>query len=354
MSSLETGLRGGAIALLILLAITGWRDAWREPAARLTVLFDLCAIAYLIESAPGVAFVTPPWIAPIRILSMATPAVFLHWAGATFDDFYVPRWWRWMPFAAMAAISAWAILSDWTLAWRAARIAAFALIVGGLWRTLAGRDVDLDEPRRRFRLILAIAVGTWIAVLTALSAAANEAVRAAAGIVTAGGVLALALSAALLRLRVELRAVAAREGAAPTAIRLPAAAPEDAVDPAEGAWLERLAALMERERVYREEGFSLARLAQHMKIPEYRLRRLINQRLGQRNFVSFVNGYRLADTMAALADPAQREVPILTIALDAGFQSIGPFNRAFKAHTGQTPSEFRRARLEGMQAKAAV
>jgi len=38
-------------------------------------------------------------------------------------------------------------------------------------------------------------------------------------------------------------------------------------------------------------------------------------------------------------------VPILTIALDAGFGSIGPFNRAFKTHTGLTPTEYRRARL---------
>ena len=35
-------------------------------------------------------------------------------------------------------------------------------------------------------------------------------------------------------------------------------------------------------------------------------------------------------------------VPVLTIALDTGFQSIGPFNRAFKAHTGLTPTEYRK------------
>ena len=33
---------------------------------------------------------------------------------------------------------------------------------------------------------------------------------------------------------------------------------------------------------------------------------------------------------------------MLTIAMDAGFQSIGPFNRAFKAATNLTPTEFRR------------
>src|ERR1700722_18868797 len=273
MSFFETGLRGGAIALLAVLAITGWRDGRREPAARLTVLFDLCAIAYLIESAPAVAFAAPLWIVPVRILSMATPAVFLHWAVASFDDFYVPRWWRWLPFAAMAAIAAWAILADWTIAWRIARVAAFALIVAGIWRILAGRDADLVEQRRRFRLVLAIGVGLWIGAITALSAAASEAVRASAGVVTIGGVLVLALAAALLRLRVE-QGETIRAATVPAAIGPPApvVVPTDHDDPQERAWLDRLAALMERDRIYREEDFSLARLARRMNIPEYRLR----------------------------------------------------------------------------------
>ncbi len=42
-------------------------------------------------------------------------------------------------------------------------------------------------------------------------------------------------------------------------------------------------------------------------------------------------------------------MPILTIALDAGFGSIGPFNRAFKAHTGLTPTEYRRGHLGGTE-----
>jgi AraC-like DNA-binding protein len=49
--------------------------------------------------------------------------------------------------------------------------------------------------------------------------------------------------------------------------------------------------------------------------------------------------------MAALADARKRELPVLTIALTAGFQSIGPFNRAFKAATGLTPTEFRKQKL---------
>jgi AraC-like DNA-binding protein len=55
---------------------------------------------------------------------------------------------------------------------------------------------------------------------------------------------------------------------------------------------------------------------------------------------------------AASGFPDQRDVPVLTIALDAGLQSIGPFNRAFKADTGMTPTEFRRNALARPQAGA--
>jgi AraC-like DNA-binding protein len=77
---------------------------------------------------------------------------------------------------------------------------------------------------------------------------------------------------------------------------------------------------------------------------------VINEGLGHRNFNAFLNRYRIDEAKAALADPSQKDVPVLTIAMDAGFQSIGPFNRAFKADTGVTPTEFRRLAF----AKAAV
>jgi AraC-like DNA-binding protein len=116
----------------------------------------------------------------------------------------------------------------------------------------------------------------------------------------------------------------------------------------DAALLTALRKLIDRDKVYREPDLSIASLAQKLDIPEYRLRRLINEQLGHRNFSAFVNGYRLAEAETALGDPAQGGVPVLTIALDAGFGSIGPFNRAFKAHTGLTPTEYRRARLDGV------
>jgi AraC-like DNA-binding protein len=100
--------------------------------------------------------------------------------------------------------------------------------------------------------------------------------------------------------------------------------------------------LMGDERIYRHDNVTIGTLATKLAIPEYRLRRLINQRLGYRNFNVFLNEHRIAEAKAALADPSQAEVPVITIAMDAGFQSLGPFNRAFKAITGVTPTEYRR------------
>jgi AraC-like DNA-binding protein len=77
------------------------------------------------------------------------------------------------------------------------------------------------------------------------------------------------------------------------------------------------------------------------------MRQLINEGLGYRNFNAFLNHYRISEAKAALADPEQVEVPVLTIAMDTGFQSIGPFNRAVRAETDMTPTEFRRLAMAG-------
>jgi AraC-like DNA-binding protein len=106
--------------------------------------------------------------------------------------------------------------------------------------------------------------------------------------------------------------------------------------------LDALMRLMSNERIYRHEGITIGTLATKLRVPEYKLRRLINQELGHRNFNVFLNNHRIEEAKAALADPSQAEVPVITIAMDAGFQSLGPFNRAFKATTGVTPTEYRR------------
>lgn len=126
--------------------------------------------------------------------------------------------------------------------------------------------------------------------------------------------------------------------------RRPAAlAPAAARWAADDAALARLEALLTNERIYREPDLTPARLARRVAVPEYRLRRLILERLGFRNFNAFLHAHRIAEVRAALENPDQRQTPILTLALDAGYQSVNTFNRAFREATGATPSVFRQA-----------
>jgi AraC-like DNA-binding protein len=142
-----------------------------------------------------------------------------------------------------------------------------------------------------------------------------------------GGLLLLGLAVAVLRVQPQILRPA----------RMPAeAAP--ALDPRLG---ERLRELIERERVYREEGLTVSGLAQRLGSQEHRVRQLVNSQLGFKNFNAFLHHYRVRDAQRALCDPSQRHRSVAEIAYEVGFASLGPFNRAFKEMTGQTPTEFR-------------
>jgi AraC-like DNA-binding protein len=95
------------------------------------------------------------------------------------------------------------------------------------------------------------------------------------------------------------------------------------------------------QHVHRDGELTVASLARNLAMPEYRLRKLIHEELGYRNFNALLHDYRIAEASRDLADPAKNSLPILTIALTVGYNSINPFNRAFRDAKGMTPSAFR-------------
>jgi AraC-like DNA-binding protein len=217
---------------------------------------------------------------------------------------------------------------------------------------LAGRATDLVEGRRRLRAVFAIATALYTLLIVASDwlwpgglSVASLSLANAVGLISV--IFLFAVLDSLPSIGQPLVPAAVRAG--PTqSLTIDVRAPASLTGP-DAALLAALRKLIDYDKAYREPDLSIASLAQKLDIPEYRLRRLINERLGHRNFSAFINGYRLAEAEAALGDPAQAGVPILTIALDAGFGSIGPFNRAFKAHAGLTPTEYRRAHIGGAQ-----
>lgn len=98
-------------------------------------------------------------------------------------------------------------------------------------------------------------------------------------------------------------------------------------------------------KLYREAGLTISGLAKKLNMPEYRLRSFIHKQLGFRNFNAMLHKYRIEDASEALSDQENQNVPVLTIALSVGYQSITPFNNAFREIKGVTPSEYRKQHL---------
>jgi AraC-like DNA-binding protein len=234
---------------------------------------------------------------------------------------------------------------------------ALLCVLFGIWHALAGRAADLVEWRRQFRLEFALCTALYIVlVIGSQWLWPGTLGKAPFSLINAFGLIALTFLFFMLgpsRFIKEGEAPGASQGGPVRTINSDPPPPPPATGQ-EAALLDALRTLMEVGKAYREDALSIASLSRRLGVQEYRLRRLINGQLGHRNFSAFVNSYRLAEAAAALADSGQAEVPVLTIALDAGFGSIGPFNRAFKAHTGLTPSEYRRAHLGGAQAASPI
>ena len=339
-SSIDWALRGGTCALVLLIAAALLRDYGRLVAARLGALFAVGTGAYAITSVAGFSPHLGAWAIPLLALSAGNNVVFWTLAASLFDDGFRLRWWHvalWLLLVAAGTVAC--FLSAPALG-LALTLSSFAFAGLAMAQALASWRADLVEGRRRLRLFVVGASSLYIG-LTAMAQLLGvpRSAPEGASLAGAGGLLAIAgiVAWSLLRVGRTQSLFPALEDAPQ-----PSEQPSAPTEPADQGLVAALGRLMTAERAHRQDGLTIGTLAQQLGLPEYRLRRLINQALGYRNFNSFVNHYRIAEVKAALADPRQSEVPVLTIALDAGFSSLGPFNRAFKAETGMTPSEYRR------------
>ena len=61
-----------------------------------------------------------------------------------------------------------------------------------------------------------------------------------------------------------------------------------------------------------------------------------------KNFYTLVNDYRIEEVKRRLEDPRYRNLTILAIAYDSGFNAKSSFNTIFKEQTGMTPSEYQK------------
>jgi AraC-like DNA-binding protein len=329
-------------AILGLLALWTWmllRDHRDVLAARLAVVMNLTIACHVLTTFPANE-IPPPvdWV--FELGSVTVPAAFWLFARAWFNDEHRIGWLSWAAIPWSMALVTMVILTFdergplFEVLAVLLRASMFAFALAGLWTAWRGRAGDLVEGRRRFRLSLVVGAGAFVVLTNFVEVLVYRDVLGDhwRSFVEIGiALLTFSFCAAMFGVR------QADLLGPPQRLESRSAPALDPSDPLTA----RLKAFMLEERPYRDESLTIAALAAKLGEQEYRLRRLINGMLGNRNFAQFLNGYRLDEVRAALADPAQREVPILTIALDAGFGSLGPFNRAFREAEGMTPSEYR-------------
>lgn len=315
------------LALLFFLLV---RDHRADRSAQASIFFIAASLSHtLLPLLPTGSLLR----LPVFLMGTLVAGSFWLLAKVHFDDDFRLGV-RHLALLAGSALVAWACAPGTAPLQRLLpTVVGLAFAVHALLTVYVGRRSDLVVSRLRLRYFVLWSTGTYIFAKLILDAlvGGSPLQAPAEGIADlVRGLLALGLVAASLRVRSDL-------------LRPPRVDPEAPVlDPRLAEALHRL---VEVERVFREEGLTIGGLAQRLNVHEYKVRQLINDQLGFKNFNAFLNHYRVRDAQRLLADPETRHRNVAEVAYEVGYRSLGPFNKAFKDTTGQTPTEFRTARL---------
>ena len=347
MPSLETALRLIVIGQELLIAAIFLSGSGARAARVSGALLVLSVAGYLYNSDMLLRGSIPALLPAVMLLAMMAPYCLWAFARAVFES---PGPKRWVTFLFLSiGIAVWGIFvardtfgETWVnIANVFMHIISLVIVLHALRLTLSGRPDDLIERRRSFRLFFVVIVSFQVTAvllveLTLGGAAPPRWLELTNIIIIA--VLTLGLAIPMLRLNAEffeLKASADSDRQQDEISKLGAA---------DSVLRKKLLQRMD-DGHYRETGLTIRGLSEQLNYPEHQLRRLINGHLGYRNFSAFLNDYRIHEARIQLVDPERARTPVLTIALELGYASLGPFNRAFKAKTNMTPTEYRETNL---------
>jgi len=328
----------GASLLLLILLLAG--DARRSIKVALGGLL-ISAIAYLINSS---LYLGPdrPVRSFVDLASMFTPFWTWLFGRRLFEREPQPRlFWS---VAAVLLVSWYAgnfVRATDDIGFYVSHFVSLALVVDLVRVAIVDRSDDLIEKRRVIRLWLPMLVAAQTGGVLLFETVVGRAIPyPSVQFANALLILALTLFAGLALLRTDPELLVETESDQ----RQPPT-PDD-MSPQEQVLNDRLNTCM-ADGYYRTVGLTIAGLADQLGVPEHRLRALINRRLGYRNFSAFLNRHRIVEACAILSDRDKVDLPVLTIAMDLGYNSLPTFNRAFRAEKGMTPTDYRRQQIAG-------
>lgn len=103
---------------------------------------------------------------------------------------------------------------------------------------------------------------------------------------------------------------------------------------------EKIKIYLENEKIYLDKNLTLDELASKLCWSRHQMSFVINNGLGM-SFFELLNVYRVKESLTIFANPDCRSMKIDQIADMSGFNSRAAFYKAFKNHTGKTPTEYR-------------
>lgn len=333
-----------AISQLLLLALIYLAYYRKLLLGRLMVLYSVCLISYILAILPEVNEGPVYLDNLLGVMAIAAPS--LLWIITRYLFVDSPR----VHPAIWGLIVAYMVLRSigivmgpqedglqfWLLIF-VPQVIMLGFASHVVYMAVRGLGSDLVEPRRKLRVPFAITMGAIVAIIVGSGFFYLGIAWVYSVYIGAIFICILFFNLATFRLHRDSPQLIdmTPEGAVPS---LNSRISEKDKDK---PLIDRVHAAMESGRLYAQTGLTIGVLAHAVSMPEYRLRKLINQRLHYRNFNQYLNQYRISEAARRLQDPEETHIPISSIALDVGYSSLSSFNKAFKESHGVTPSIYR-------------
>lgn len=335
-----------AVSQLLFMAIAYVLYYRKLMLGRLMSLFSLGLMSYIFlitASGPSNAIFTQLF----RIGAILTPALLWVISRHLFQDNtrIRPAFWGLVATYVCIRVAGGALYpgglpasgAAWWLFGLVPQVTMVLLATHAIYLALRNKADDLVEPRRQIRVPFVVIMGTLIMVILLsgfISPAINNDIRTV--YIALIFLCVLALNITTFRLHEE-----ASQLIFPAAQTTNSTTPLHAVQRSHKALSDRIRGALEEDRLYANPKLTIGELARQLSLPEYILRRFINKQLGYRNFNQFLNKCRIEHAAERLRNSAEHRLPISTIAMDVGYNSLSTFNKSFKELHGVTPSEYR-------------
>ncbi len=332
-------LRYPSMTLSLILIILLARNAWSHQTARLCILLLITSVASSIHTSPET--LKFPNTIHIIALFVSIPGMGLRWwfARSLLEDDFKIKWFEWVVMIICCLFKlGWSLQGIGIMPpahslryWGSYGI-NFLLMGHITWLAVSGLRHDMVESRRRLRF--------WFIIFVGVSGCINlvfEMICYSSKIESLfGHLISLPILIFIFFWMVNLNPKLNDFLPHKTHKNI-----DEALPPKYAFAHQHLIQLLEKDQIFTDYELNINTLAQQVGIPEHQLRNLVNQVMGYRNFPSLLNHYRIKHAKSLLSNIENSRMPILTIAMDSGFQTVSTFNRAFKAIEKETPSDYR-------------